>query len=211
MATFNLPAGFDAKAKLLGAANTVIDTAWKPIAQQSEGLLTSSQTVDISDTATLSFAKLDGNVHPASGVFVRDFRMAPTDDGARVRYTIRLLLETRTTEGRVANFKDGKAVGLTSWQDVLAAARVADQPIDLLLSNSKTEAVKKFFADLNSTTGYQSDDIGKRCDRTYDELARHFTVTDKVVSSCGSKDRRDDVRGLRSVAAMTLNQAASLP
>jgi len=182
METFNLLAGFVAKAKLLGAANTVIDTAWKPIAQQIEGLLTSSQTEDISDTATLSFAKLDGNVHPASGVFIRDYRLQPNDDGASVRYTIRLVLETRTSEGRVANFKDGKVIGLINWQDVLAAARVADQPIDLLLSNSKTEAVKKFFADLNSTAGYKADDIGERCDRTYDELARHFTVTDKVVS-----------------------------
>lgn len=182
MDTFNLLAGFVAKAKLLGAANSAIDSAWKPIAQQIEGLLTSSQVTDISDIATLSFARLDRNVHPASGEFIRSYRVQPSDDGPPVRYTIRLLVETRTSEGRVGHFKDGKLVGLVSWQDVLAAARVADQPIDLLLSNSKTEAVKKFFADLNSTSGYKAEDVGERCDRTYDELSRHFTVTDKVVS-----------------------------
>lgn len=182
METFNLLAGFVAKAKLLGAANTLIDSTWKPIAQQIEGLLTSSQTVDISDVAALSFAKLGDQVFPASGKFERKFHLQATDDGAPARYTIRLLVETRTNQGRVANYADGNIVGLVSWQDVLAAARVADQPIDLVLSNSKTESVKKFFADLNSSTGYKGDDIGERCDRTYDELSRHFTVTDKVVS-----------------------------
>jgi hypothetical protein len=99
-----------------------------------------------------------------------------------VKYAVRLMVETTTRNARVARVVDGKVTGGLSYGDVLAAARIGDQPIDLVLGTSNNEAVKKFFADLNSTAGYKDADIGERCDRTLEELSRHFTVTDKVIS-----------------------------
>jgi len=182
METFNLLMGFVANAKILGAANTALDATWKPLAQSIEGLLSSYKQSDISDIATLSFARLDGNANPASGTFVRNYTTQPDGDEKPTKYTVKLLVETRQGVARVASVTNGKIDGATSFADVLAAARIGDQPIDLVLSTSKNDPVQKFMADLKSTAGYKGEDIGERCDQTYGELARHFTVTDKVIS-----------------------------
>ncbi|MDX2259920.1 MAG: hypothetical protein NW205_13525 [Hyphomicrobiaceae bacterium] len=180
--TFNLLADFVAKTRLLGAANTVLEATWKPLAQQIEGLIGSYEQADVSDIVTLSFARFEGSPNPASGVFVREYRTEPVDDTPAVKYTVRLAVATETSRARVARLVDGKIAGTVSYGDVLAAARIGDQPIDLVLSTSNNEGVKKLLADLNSTAGYTAGDIGERCDRLSDELARHFTVTDKVIS-----------------------------
>lgn len=180
METFNLLVGLVGQAKTLGIANTALDAAWAPIAQHVEGLLSSYTQSDITDVATLSFTRLGSTPYPASGVFKRSY--AVDVDGNQVRYSISLTVETTQSPARVAIVKDGKISGPVSYGDVLAAARVADQPIDLVLATSKTEAVKKLLADLNSSIGYKGEDIGEHCDRAYDELSRYFTVTDKVIS-----------------------------
>ena len=180
--TFNLLADFITKAKLLGAANTALDATWKPLAQQIEGLLSSYKQSDVSDVATLSFADLGGSTNPASGTFLREYSVQPSGDGPAVKYAVRLMVETTTRAARVARVVNGKVAGGLSYGDVLAASRIGDQPIDLVLGTSKNDAVNKFFADLNSSAGYADADIGERCDRTLEELSRHFTVTDKVIS-----------------------------
>lgn len=181
LATFNLLFDVVAKSKLLGAANTALDATWKPLATQIEGLISTYQQSDVSDIATLSFVRFNAEPNPTSGTFVRQYQ-ASREDGTPEKIRVQVRVLTDRTTARVATLTNGKVTGLTSYGDVLAAARIGDQPIDLILTTSKTESVKKLFSDLNSTAGYPGDDIGEKCDRAYDELARHFTVTDKVIS-----------------------------
>lgn len=181
LTTFNLLADIVAKTKLLGAANTALEATWKPLAQQIEGVLGSYEQSDVSDVATLSFARFNADPNPSSGIFVRQYRI-PKDEGPDDKIRVEVRVETTKTVARVATLIDGKVPPFTTHSDVLAAARIADQPIDLLLATSTTESVKGFLSDLNSTSGFSGADIGERCDRVSDELSRNFTVTDKVIS-----------------------------
>ena len=182
LSTFNLLADVVAKTKLLGAANTVLDTTWKPLAATIEGMIGSYQQSDVSGIATLSFARFNTEPNPASGIFVREYKRELEEGQKPEKVRVQVRVETDITKARVATLADGKVSALTSYGDVLAAARIADQPIDLLLSTSTNETVKSFMSDLNSTTGYAGPDIGERCDKLQDELSRSFSRTDKVVS-----------------------------
>jgi len=181
LTTFNLFADILQKTKVLGAANTALDAVWRPVAQQIETLLSSYQQTDVSDIASLSFAKFNGDPYAASGTFHREY-IQNRDDAPPIKWKVRVKISTDTTAARVALIKNGKLEPKPSYTDVLAAARVGDQPIAVILASSKTDAVQKFMVDLASSGGYADEDIGEKCDLVSSELAKHFSVTDKVVT-----------------------------
>ncbi|MDX2307118.1 MAG: hypothetical protein NW216_02650 [Hyphomicrobium sp.] len=182
LSTFNLLADIVAKTRLLGLANTALDATWKPLASTIEGMIGSYQQSDVSSIATLSFTRFNTEPNPGSGLFIREYKIEREDGQRPEKVRVQVRVETGTSRARVATLIEGKVSPLTSHGDVLAATRIADQPIDLLLSTSTNEMVKTFMADLGSTAGYQGADVGERCDRLQDELSKSFTRTDKLLS-----------------------------